>query len=796
MNQKAFKDLDDANVEIERLLEELSGTTDSLDNLKRSHNEKLNEIREAKLKIEKMDTQILQKESQIKEANQLCENFRRDLSSKESIIKDLTAENEKLRAKCNERFRLWEQEKKELALELGKANEKLGNQELQLTVFKQEIESLEWLLEASNKKYMGTGKTTEASGGGEEGNNMYQQLEEVNMKEEEQLKCKREQFKQLQGVHEQLKGEFNSTMRDWEMEKATLLYQISSLQGKLVSQMKISEDLQNQLQICRQALASAEESQRKREKESPPRAEELYLRESKLENEKKQEQENPRLQTSLREIQDGQVQETGQYSLSRLRSDLRVLEQIHRECVSKFKARQAEWNFQLERSTQAITNYRSQLVIKTAEVEDLKMELEGSHSFSIEMMMQNEELSVTLLVLKREIYEAKSKPFSQGNETGVIYQSREERLNQLMKQFEMKSAAMIGGGINGECDTTTCLMRQVDSCSLPLDLQNFQSDEIDRHRDMMDLLDAWDMVLNESDETLCEINEIEYELQVWKSFAERLKNDLDENFVKRKELENSLLAQVEFSETLKQERDSLVGEVKEKTRSIAYLQECFLRFKAMQGEAASVICRAESIEEKDMIFEDVQNKVGLMAQPKELEKYNPMEDEFRSSQASFSPQYATEQAEIYLLREACARITAAEVLAALEVEEKKLMIAELEGYIRRIEKKPEKPELQEENCSQIEQLALEKRNLQEKSTMLSSEKEILLSFVLGLSGKLCDECTLTKDTKLMEMLRTIVKSFEKDRKGDDALLVKENMKLQYPTGIKESEIISDIYGAQ
>ncbi|MED6134318.1 hypothetical protein PIB30_035975 [Stylosanthes scabra] len=763
MNQKAFKDLDEANVEIERLLEELSGTTDSLDNLKNSHNEKLNEIREAKLKIEKMDTEILQKESQIKEANQLCEDFRRDLSSKESIIKVLTAENEKLRAECDQRFRLWEQEKKDL----------------------------EWLLEASNKKYMGTGKTTEATGG-EEGNNMYQQLEEVNMKVEEQLRCKKEQFKQLQGVHEQLKGEFNSTMRDWEMEKATLLYQISSLQGKLVSQMKISEDLQNQLRICKQALASAEESQRKRKKESPPRAEEPYPRESKLPNEKKQEQENPRLRTSLREIQDGQVQETGQYSLSKLRSDLKVLEQIHRECVSKFKARQAEWNFQLERSTQAITNYRSQLVYKTAEVEDLKMELEGSHSFSIEMMMLNEELSVTLLVLKREIYEAKSKPFSQGNETGVIYQSREEKLNQLMKQFEMKSSALIGAGINGECDTT-CLMRQVDSCSLPLDLQNLQPDEIDRHRDMMDLLDAWDMVINESDETLCEINEIEYELNVWKSFAERLKNDLDENFVKRKELENALLAQVEFSETLKQERDSLVCEVKEKTRSIAYLQECFLRFKAMQGEAAPVICRAESIEEKDMIFEDVQNKVGLMAHPEELEKDNPMEDEFSSSLTSFIPQLATEQAEINLLREACARITAAEVLAALEVEEKKLMIAELEGYIRGIEKKPE---LQEENCSQIEQLALEKRNLQEKSTMLSPEKEILLSFVLGLSGKLSDECTLTKDTKLMKMLRTIVKSFEKDRKGDDALVVKENMKLQYPTGIKEPEIISDIYGAQ
>ncbi|XP_057758830.1 uncharacterized protein At4g38062-like [Arachis stenosperma] len=820
MNQKAFKDLDEANVEIERLVEELTGKTDSLDNLKRSHNEKVNEIREAKLKIEEMDLEILQKESEIKD-------FKQDLSSKESIIKDLSAENEKLRAEFDNRRRNWEDEKRQLALELEKANVKLENQELQLNVFKQEIETLEWCLEASNKKT-----------GGQESDDV------------------EERFKHLQGVHEQLKGEFNSTMKGWELEKARLLYEISSLQGKLESRMKISEDLQNQLHICKQALASAEEIRRKRHNEKK--------------QEQEQEQENPRLQTSLREIQDDQVQEAGQYSLSKLRSELKILEEIHRECVSKFKARQAEWNFQLERSTRAITNYRSQLIYKIAEVEDLKMELEGSYSFSIEMMMLNEELSVTLIVLKSGIYDAKWKPFREGHEMEVVNQSGEDKLHQLMKQFEMK---------NGECDRTACLTRQVDSCALPLDLQNLEPSEIDRHRDMLDLLDAWDMVINESDQTLCEITEIEYELQMWKSFAERLKTDLDENFVIRKELESSLLAQVEFSETLKQERDSLASQVEQKTRSIEYLQEHFVRLKA------------DSIEEEDSNFEDVQNKVALMAeakeleeqsfssqlaseevalmaqakeleeenpmedkafekenpiedecsssltrfssqlaheevalmaqakelereipmdeefsstftsfsipreevalmaQGKELEQENPMEDECSSWSTSFSLHLANEQAEIKLLREACARITAAEVLAALEVEEKKLMIAELQGYIRCIE---QKLELQEENCSQTEQLALENRNLQENSTILSSEKEILLAFVLGLSGKLCDECTLIKDTKLIEMLRSIVQSFENDRKGDDALLVKENMKLHHPTGIKEPEIISNI----
>ena len=53
---------------------------------------------------------------------------------------------------------------------------------------------------------------------------------------------------------------------------------------------------------------------------------------------------------------------------------------------------------------------------------------------------------------------------------------------------------------------------------------------------LKEIHDALDSVIIELDETICERNEKEFELQIWKSIVERLKNDLEENHVLRREL--------------------------------------------------------------------------------------------------------------------------------------------------------------------------------------------------------------------------------------------------------------------
>ncbi|TKY69954.1 hypothetical protein E2542_SST06238 [Spatholobus suberectus] len=759
-----YEELKEAKAEIEKFKVELRDKTNSLQNLKKSCDAQANKIQKVIFKVEKLNQELLLKADEINDVEQINEVINGSLNNKESIIKHLSAANDKLGADCDcdEKFRKWEDEKRGLVLALEEANEKVENQEKQMHVYRQEIECLKSCFSVSNNKCLEIEKKLEASKELGETNDMFQKLEDDNMKVEEQLKWKKEQLKHLEEAHETLKDQFKASKEEWELEKSTLLNEISSLQSVLDSHIRKSQDLQHQLHMCNQAIAH-EESQRK-----------------------------------------------------------------HLE-----------------------------------------------------------------------------------DEVSNLNKEKEEKCFQMMKQLELKDSALISAqkDINEEHEKATCLMRRVESYELANELQHLLHHEHDRHKEMLEestecqllkekdlhmeiglkeqlkeVYDALDRAKIELDERICERNEVEFALQIWKSFAERLKNDLEENLVLRKELENSLLAQVDFSESLKQEKDSLVFKLEEKENKIDCLQQHVFLFEQepkVKETEASVPASGETaessetvevrylqiIEEKDKILEDFQKDVLRLEQVSfrrqfesaviaksnkerthELEKKNPiqiikgntmrtnelmqqvtsLEQKFTSFLTSISSQLAEKQAEIIHVKEACDRITAAEVLAALEIEEKKLMIEELEDEIHDME---QKLKLQEENWRQSKQLALdieeemdakqlkikelidqmenklkgsdvflqklkiENRSLPENATSLSSERENLLGFVLGFGDKMC-ECT-TADTRLLDRLRSIVQSFEDDCLGmnfkkDDELLVKENMIMHSPTGIKKLGTFSDI----
>ncbi|KAJ1428134.1 hypothetical protein SESBI_09137 [Sesbania bispinosa] len=58
----------------------------------------------------------------------------------------------------------------------------------------------------------------------------------------------------------------------------------------------------------------------------------------------------------------------------------------------------------------------------------------------------------------------------------------------------------------------------------------------------------------------------------------------------------------------------------------------------------------------------------------------------------------------------------------------------------------------------VQKLKMENKNLHENATRLSSERENLLAFVQGFSGKFFEFSTA--DTQLMDMLRSMEQSFE------------------------------------
>nr|KYP40892.1 Uncharacterized protein At4g38062 family [Cajanus cajan] len=732
---KVYEELDEAKAEIEELKAELRAKTDSFENLKKSYNAQVNQIQEAKSKAERQDQKLFQQAYEISETKSVCEDLKEDLNKKESIIKHLSAANDKLRVDCNDKFKRWEEEKRGLVLALEEANEKSQNQEQQNYLYKQEIERLKGCLSVSKEKCFETEKKIKVSKELRERDDLFQKLEEESRRVEEQLKWKKEQFNHLEEAYEKLRDQFKSSKKEWEMEKSTLLDEISSLQTKLDSQIRISEDLQHQLQSCHQALAHVESQKKRLEVEVSNlkveldnasneyqdarlqldclntdrdkdiadlryllKTKEAYHKESKYRIEKL-EQENQELRTSLKELQEAQIQEAGaSYSQSKLRSKLRNLEQTHKECASTLKAKEAEWSFKLKQLTEDLNicqELETSLLAQVDVCERLKQEKNI-------LVFKLEEKERTLDYLQQDVVLLEHEPRTRGE-----------------------------SAVSSESDNVRYLR-----------------------------------IIAEKDKTL---EELQKEV-VWL-----------EQEIFRREFESAVIEKGTVERTFEHEKDNLIQLVKGKGKRMD----------------------------------------ELMLQVTSLEQ------QFTNSLTSLSSQLVEKQAEINLIREACDKITASQILAALEIEEKKLMVVELEDDIQAIQ---QKVKLQEEKWSQSEQLALdtevelgakqskvmelndqmetnlrksdalvqklkmENRNLLENATRLSSERENMLAFVQGFSDKICEFSTA--DTLLMDKLKSMVLSFENGYpvmtlKKDASFIVKENMLIQSPTRIRKLEANSD-----
>lgn len=399
--------------------------------------------------------------------------------------------------------------------------------------------------------------------------------------------------------------------------------------------------------------------------------------------------------------------------------------------------------------------------------------------------------------------------------------------------------------------------------------------------------DALDRANSELSEKICEGSETEFELQIWKSIADHLKAELQENLEMRKSIEASLLAQIEVEETLKQERDALIIALEEKDRMIDDFQRqirsldqemkareigtaSFARTEAVMAFESEKEIFLQTTKEKDRILEKLQEEIERLEHESlrrelegsmlarivtertfELEKSNliqlmeekeervedlqklvrSLEQNFNSSMISFSSQLVQKQAEINLVHEAWEKIATAEILAQLEIEEKKVMIMELEDDIHSIQ---QKLEFQEKSLSHSKQQALEieaeleakqlevkklttqmetnwsnseglvneleseNKNLVEEIAKLSSERENLLGFI----GDMCDgiDKFSCEDTQLTRSLERIMHTFdtyspgnELKRRDDDTPFNpnKENFSTHLSPTLKKFEAIPD-----
>ncbi|KAM5577046.1 hypothetical protein ABKV19_007742 [Rosa sericea] len=1210
-----YVELDEVKAELEKLRTEYKSKAELSENLRRAHNEQLSKVQEASLKIEKQAQELNENAEKISTAQQMCEDLKCSLKDKESMIQHLRAANDRLRVDCDEKFRKLEETNRVLALALDEANERKMDEEQTIRAYKEEIQGLKGRLSDSQKKCLEVEKKANASKELRERDEMILRVEEENRKVQDQLKWKKEQFRHLEEAHEKLRDQFKESKKEWEREKSSLIDEICSLQTKLDSQTRISDDLQKRLKMCNQALAH-EESRRKRLEVQVSEFQTRFTSDSfDSEDEKSQlerltaerdkeiaslrqslstkatlhkemeyqagklQQENEELRMSLKELQEAQIQSApGSPSLAKLRSKLKRLEQMHRDSVADHRAKEAEWSSQLENMTADLNNYKSELenkdaaitglrleleqmqrdltsdlrakeyecssqfekmrdelnickyeleskdaalkelnmemeqmhracttngaedaewssqlekmaddvksyicelerkdamitelkmemeqmhrdcttyraketewssqlekmtgdleshiselerkdaaitalkmemeqmhgdcttyqakeaewssqlekmtgdlkshiselerkdavitelkmemeqmhrdcttyraketdwssqlekltgdvksyiselerkdaVItelkmemeqmhrdytinqaketewssqlekmtgdvnvfkselecKDAAINELKMELEACHSLTVQLKLQNEELSVMLLVLKLGISEAQLKISNERSEMVLLDKEKEEYISLLMQQVEMKNAALViaQAGIEEEREKAAFLSRRIEALDLIEKEQLLMQEELDRYKEMLEdsskhelclkqqllqiesvlererreVNDALERANTELAEKISEGSEIEMELHIWKSITENLRTDLEVSLGIRKELEASLLAEVDVGETIKQENKGLLRVLEEKDKTVQNLQQqiVLLEQKLKRTDADAEHAGSAQIEAV-MSLEKLKNEVSqleheslmreftgvLLAQigaerlfehEKEKliqlveEKYQrvndlmqlveSLENKFNCSVVSFSSQLAEKQAEINLIHEAWEDITAAQIMAAVENEEKKSVIAELEDEICSLQTKLESQQkslygsqqraLEFEAELKTKELEAQKRSDQMKTKLrnsdalieeLKSERRNVLEDVIKLSSESISQFSST-DKQLRGMLEEMVLSFENqgpkmDLEWTDEFVDPEKENVSTPTTMKKCEVISDL----
>ncbi|XP_004250520.1 uncharacterized protein At4g38062 [Solanum lycopersicum] len=584
---------------------------------------------------------------------------------------------EEAHGKLKQQLRRYEEDSRGMALALDGANAINLDQEQQIRSLKQEIEGLREFLSSSRKRSSEAEKRAKTSKELRHNDDMLLDMEEEIKKLADQLKWKKESFSHLEEAHGRLRQQHQEEEKEWAKERSTLLDEISKLQTNLDSQLRISKDLENRLWMCNQALAH-EESKKKllevqlvesktsfnsvcaeyeesrsviesltsqRDKEIAHLRDILGSRDT-LHKEmeyqfRRVEHENHELMTSLKELQEAKIQEAGaSSSLSKLRNKLRGLEQVHKDCFGNLKAKEAEWASKLEKLTEELDICKFTVQSKETLITELRQELETCELLTLQLTLQNEETSMMLLVLKSQFFELHQRIADDYASMELEKREGVDNISTLIKQLNTKNEALVRvqedleeerekvaqlsekiESLNSEEQQQLPLQREVDTLKEMLKVASTSQSHLKEQvlhtkSDLEQVRDALDRANEELAESFEEGNELEFELQVWKSVAEKLKANLEENLQMRRQIEASLLAQADVEFDLKQERESLELELAEKDTRVNILQQQLFDQKREQTALLS-----ENIEDKKT-SQDLQKEVQYLEQEwvrKELE---------------------------------------------------------------------------------------------------------------------------------------------------------------------------------
>ncbi|KAK4377207.1 hypothetical protein RND71_003503 [Anisodus tanguticus] len=819
---KVYEELDVVKGEVEKLREEYRTKTELMDSLRTAHIDQLAKLQEAKLEIGRQANELIVKSVEIFEVKKLYDDIKSSIHEKESCLQNLSSAHEKLQLDYGEKIRKLEVQNKDLVLALDEATSKIQDLEMQVFASNKEIHALKQLMSVRQEISVESELKTRASKDLKDGDGIIQKLDAENRIAKGQLKWKTEQFKHLEEAHKRIHDQFNTSKVEWGQEKSAMLEDISSLQARLDSQTRVSEELESQLRMCNQALAHQESRKRileievsefrsqfhdisleceeanskletltiKRDKEIGELRNLLRTKETLFKDIKckhmQLEQENQDLRGSLKELQEAQLQDAASTSaLEKLRSNFQDLKQLHRKCSLNLKEKEAEWSSQIGKVTEDMKICMSELKGKELHIEELEKELDNCRD-ACDVL--NGEISVLIVVLKSEFHSA-SKEFSianaelEPNSKNLVHQKSEQEtlleaeLSEYKKMFEESS------------DCQVHLREQI------LQLSNA----------LKDASDASEEAKADLAKARAEVKESKLELDKWKTEAGNLKDYLEENRFAQKQEKESLLGILKEREAkineLQQQITELELKIVESTEAMDALnQEKLQYYQIAEGKdntieilQTKISCLEQEVADKDLQIEQTQSdarkafdqeKESLLLIVKEkdrkiqhiLEQANDLEEDMTCKEVAFTA------------------LVTAESLKTVEIKEKNKVIAELEvklgdthqklellnkSFSDSIQKEGQLETLLQASKKQLEELKdhfgnermhleariqeleSQKNDVLEENKKLSVDRERLLVQMQGIHGRMSEFCC--EDVKLVRRSEKILENPEEEK---------------------------------
>ncbi|XP_077233534.1 uncharacterized protein At4g38062-like [Tasmannia lanceolata] len=482
------------------------------------------------------------------------------------------------------------------------------------------------------------------------------------------------------------------------------------------------------------------------------------------------ERENQELQGSLKEFQEAQINQAGSAaSVTKLRQKLRNLEQTHKACSLTLKVKEAEWSSQSEKFQIDLDECRIELSSQDKHIKELKTELEDCHSSMALLQSQNEEVSMALMVLKSEISKPRLEFKAPDVEKEPCKEKIEEQIFLLTEQLEKKNSALVKAQleIEQERKTIASLKKSIES-SYSREQQYFlMQKDLERYKEMLEesyscrdrlkeqasqkeasLREDLSKVSNALDKANCDLSEeklkgseMEFELQKWKSVAEKmkvakqdaepqLKNYQDNNHEIRKEMEAAIFAKMETEGTLEEVRERFHAVVEEKDRKINDLKG---QIVVMEQEQESMGREMKAA----ILAKDEAEKTFMQ----EKENFVRITDEKDKRLDNFQRQV------VFLEQESMRREMEASILAKSETE--KTFKQEKESFLRIAEEKEKSLDLQSQIVIMAEEFI---RRITEATILATLETE--KAFIKEKESFLC--IAEEKDGRIDDLQRQIV----------------------------------------